>query len=441
MTVGETLLKITDFPFAYSMVVIIATSSNIDMQNGHLLILLSVAGAFGTFLTITDPLGRLFRFLLLGQIDKRIKQVKEKNQFLFSKLNYGKGAIHSRAISIEIDKLVGVSYFVILLLIYNTLIVYSAGFVESLVLKDKNGNTICDTSCVRTMGDIFSFGAVIPVVIIASRTWRDMKNNIETVAIYQLGISSEDSTRSTIENLSNAIEQNDWSTAKEWASIVEKEIQTKKGSKEILLKLTDVVYEPLYQECKTIEYAYNNTQKVKNFIPFSHIAWDKVKDEPMFLTLTDESIRKELESFYSIISEYNQLEAITRRSAEEIIRRKITEFYGGQIADVLFFVDTGGSRSAPSLWDCAIIGIHPAERLGSSTPVFIQVSSSHTGRTESRQNEEDFKFFNRFWEAVLHDIHDDLNISRRRELFDIIADRNNTVKNKLLDAIKFALKA
>ncbi|MGI0072742.1 MAG: hypothetical protein ACREA3_02885 [Nitrosotalea sp.] len=440
MTAGETLLKISDFPFAYSFIAIILGTVNLDFRNENVVMFVSAAGAFGTFLSITDPLGRLLKFWMKQDIDRFIKKsTMDSNSVV--KLESAKQGIETRAIGIEIDKFVSVGYFVIILLMYNTLFVYSETFTENLILKDRTGKIICDINCIRGPGDIISFIAVIIVIIVVTRNWKKLKKNVVTSGIHQIGISSKDVTRSTIENMSRAIEQNDWATAEKWGVVVEEEIQTQKGRKETNLKLVDAVYAPLYQEMSAIETASSNDQGVRSFIPFPHTAWDQVRLSTLFLTLTDEDFRNEIGSLYNLISEYNMLDNQVRVTAEQIIRNRTIDVYGPGDIQVYYFVRTPqGQISAPALWECLISGIHPSQRLGlSSVPQYIQVQFNNLGRSEDRRSQDDFNQFETFWGIVLEDANRNQEIVRKRNLFDEIIEKNAPLKTKVFDKIQHTL--
>ncbi len=441
MSSGETLLKITDFPFSYSSIAIILGIMNINFIPSHIVEFIGVAGAFGTFLSITDPLGRLLKFSMKQDIDKFIKKVRSDSGLVIT-LRSAKEGIETRAIGIEIDKFVSVGYFVIILLMYNTLFVYSATFSENLVLKDKDGKIICDFNCIRTYGNIISFLAIIVVIVIVTINWKKLKKNVITAGIHQIGISSTDVTRSTIENMTRAIEQNDWPTADKWGAVVEKEIETQKGNKDTLLKLADTIYQPLYQELYAMESAVIS-QHIKNFIPFPSTSWDQVRQNPLFLTFVDDELRKELGLFYEKILEYNSLDSITRSAAEQIIRHRINDVYESGDMEIFYFVRTPqGQISAPALWDCLLSETHPKERLGSpSIPQYIQVQSHSQNTSENRDTQSDFNQFDTLWSIIVRDSNNNKDILRRRNLFNEIIERNPSLKTKIFERIQYAFKA
>ncbi|MGI0023258.1 MAG: hypothetical protein ACRD9Q_10415, partial [Nitrososphaeraceae archaeon] len=66
MAIGETLLKITDYPFVYSLALIHLHFSGISPLSPDGIIFLAVAGFAGTVLTIIDPVGRGFKLYTIG---------------------------------------------------------------------------------------------------------------------------------------------------------------------------------------------------------------------------------------------------------------------------------------------------------------------------------------------------------------------------------------
>ena len=77
MAAGETLLKITDFPFSYSFMAIILSSIGSDFQGANLFIYLSVAGSLGTFFAIIDPVGKALRRLLRAGFNRSKKKTND----------------------------------------------------------------------------------------------------------------------------------------------------------------------------------------------------------------------------------------------------------------------------------------------------------------------------------------------------------------------------
>ena len=73
------------------------------------------------------------------------------------------------------------------------------------------------------------------VLVVGLLNARELRRQIEIAGIHQWGIGSEFVTPTTIDNMSKAIQQNDWKTAEEWSKLIENEIKTEKGKKDIEL--------------------------------------------------------------------------------------------------------------------------------------------------------------------------------------------------------------
>jgi len=64
MSAGETLLKITDIPFSYSLLDIIMGVMGVKFEGVNIALLIGTASVLGTFLAVTDPVGRLLKSIL-----------------------------------------------------------------------------------------------------------------------------------------------------------------------------------------------------------------------------------------------------------------------------------------------------------------------------------------------------------------------------------------
>lgn len=251
MTVGETLLKITDYPFAYSLTAILLATHGLDLFAENSLIFLGIAGSVGTVLTITDPLGRLLRWLMI-RIEKRMygflrnEDKKPKRLFnLITKINPKildelkiekkwhefESAFHTKSIELEKEKIVSSIYFLILILVTNIMILdYNAieNNSENIILEE-----ICEISCVKFYSTSILTGiSFILSVVIA---WNSSKifRRVRTVSTYLTTINHPFVMNSSTENLSRFIESGDWKTAEYWRDIVETEFLNEQGLIEV----------------------------------------------------------------------------------------------------------------------------------------------------------------------------------------------------------------
>jgi len=94
------------------------------------------------------------------------------------------------------------------------------------------------------------------------------------------------------------------------------------------------------------------------------------------------------------------------------------------------------------LWDCLLLSTHPNKRFGaSSTPLYVQVQSRSSGRSENRMTSDDFNQFETFWGMALNDVSKDLDLVKRRNLYDEIVAKNATLKTKVFEKIQQAFRA
>ena len=153
MTTGETLLKITDIPFSYSLLAIVMGVMGVRFEGVNLAILIGTAGVLGTFLAVTDPVGRL----LQSTLKRGIHQLSEKSELEDDvKWNFATSAIKTRAIGIEIDKFVSMFYLGLILLVFSSSVTYFPDFAENLQLYGDDKKIICDMGCAGILGVIFA---------------------------------------------------------------------------------------------------------------------------------------------------------------------------------------------------------------------------------------------------------------------------------------------
>ena len=95
MAVGETLLKFTDYPFAYSILGLFSGIIGFSLSENHL-VYLGIAGALGTFLTILDPIGWLIRDGAKSRIKLNQKSYLKPDEII--DVHYKMSAIKSKTI-------------------------------------------------------------------------------------------------------------------------------------------------------------------------------------------------------------------------------------------------------------------------------------------------------------------------------------------------------
>lgn len=436
MTSGETLLKITDIPFSYTLLAIILGVMGAAFEGERIIILVGTAGALGTFLSVTDPVGRLLKFWLRRGLDKNLKNEKNKENKL--RLDYAKLAVKTRAISYEMDKIVSISYLVIIFGVFSSAISNYPSFAEKLQLVGDGGNTICDTLCTQVLGDATAFIAMIFLAIVGARSWKELKSQAKTAGIHHLGISSEYVTSSTIENMSRAIEQNDWQTAKEWGSIVEKEIRIKKGKKDVIIQSVTDVYRPLYIENLQIETTSKEIIRTGNYQPIATAEWIRIKSTPEYLRI-DETTRNKIVKFYNLIKQYNDLHVRILPIAQKMLREQAPNVFGEKIRAVRYWVKSSTGESAPDLAHLLLYGKHPLEQYDPETnpiPVRLELESEDGTRVTSLTTKNQFEIFNEWWKRITKEIYDDSTVRNTKEVFQKITERTDELKRIFLKNIQ-----
>lgn len=235
MTVGDTLLKITDYPFAYSLVFILIGLAGYNLSDPRSLAFFALAGFAGTFLAIVDPFGKGIRLYFMSFSQNRFR--KAKNRQVVTEWNYFRSAFFTKSIEIEKDKLVSNIYFQISIIVFLLAVLLSNTFASRLSLE--NGvNTTCISCIQQTLTTVL---LSVFSIIFGMMIWNgyNMTKKAEIVATYLFCINSTKATRESIENISKFIDVGDWKTAEYWKNIVEDEYHNEEGlQKERNEKLT-----------------------------------------------------------------------------------------------------------------------------------------------------------------------------------------------------------
>ncbi|MGI0026332.1 MAG: hypothetical protein ACREAD_00630 [Nitrosopumilaceae archaeon] len=249
MTIGETLLKITDYPFTYSIAILALRFNNIHLYSQDAAVILAAAGFFGTVLAILDPFGKLFKYYLMDIAKNRFEMFNAPkgrhkiDLWLATKLNpklknYGKAmpidwsyfqsAFHTRSIELEKDKIVSMFYFFIIVFTIIILIVTTNTFETKYptILKD---NPICNVDCAYFWAKIVVESIALLVVTVAAWNGAKILNYVVIMSTYLFSISAQFVSKTSVENMSKFIESGDWKTAEYWKNIVENEYNKEEG--------------------------------------------------------------------------------------------------------------------------------------------------------------------------------------------------------------------
>lgn len=433
MSTGETLLKITDIPFSYSLLAIIMGVMGVDLEGKSVVLLVGAAGVLGTILSVTDPIGRLLKLTLKNGIN----QLRQKSRNAEDdKWYYAIKAIKTRSIGVEIDKFVSLFYLAIILLIFSSSITYFPSFSQNLQLYGDDGAVVCDDKCASSVGVIFAVIGLTFVGIVGQRAWKDLKNYTIIAGIHHIGISSEYVTPTTIENMSRSIEQNDWQTASEWGKIVEYEIKTEKGKKDFNLEAVREVYRPLFEESMQIQATAENILQNNVNTTFPSTAWNNVNTTTKNLLIKDKDVLEKINTLYKKIQEYNKNPPTLENQVNQIIQREATNFYGFPVNTVHYWFKQGTRGSAPGLWDCLRTGQHPTQRYNESYESrYIELDLPNNKRRELN-DENAINEFERLWKILLEKVNSEIDLTRLKNEALEIQKLNNELKPIFEEQIK-----
>jgi hypothetical protein len=144
VNVLSNLVKLADYPFAYSLVgqLLLINGHKIDWKNPDLTVLgplIPLIGILATTLSITDPFGNILRLVLRqGYAAYPAFRAVYRDPYRATSTDW---------ISYEIDKIVSIFYFLIILIL---ILIFSSNFVPKSLL----GNNLKRYEPVRKVGVI-----------------------------------------------------------------------------------------------------------------------------------------------------------------------------------------------------------------------------------------------------------------------------------------------
>ena len=218
MTAGETILKFTDYPFAYSIIGIISGMIGFSLGQNSL-IFLGLAGAIGTFLIIVDPLGEMLR----KNAERRIKKKNKMEKLDDLELQFKLSSLKSKSITYEMEKIISMFYFVIIIILFLIAVVAPTPFFDKLVILDNDKVPLCDEWCFKFSYLGLGLSALIIISEKGRQFWKELDNKVNIAADHMSMINDDNATQTSIESMTMAVEQNDW----ELASLPEEKL--KKG--------------------------------------------------------------------------------------------------------------------------------------------------------------------------------------------------------------------
>lgn len=239
----ESLLKLVEIPFVYSFIVLpfvintdfTPTSIFDPIFMPYILIL----GILGTFLAIFDPIGRASKVILkkynYGQIHgflsslERINQNKYSSQsfpsHVYDKLDesFTRHAVNTNSILLEINKIVGIFYFFVILLFFAAFSFYSpfvTFFMNMFTAMNFCNQCFFETQLLLIIP--LSIFTALTVLALIMEFFQVMKRT-RTVAIYLLSIYDNKATEDKVMKMLQFIENKQWELAEAWShSYIEK---------------------------------------------------------------------------------------------------------------------------------------------------------------------------------------------------------------------------
>lgn len=144
MVSGKGGLSIKDYPFAFSLAVLLfppllslSTSTDSTFPVGVLFSIVFIGGMLGSILTITNPFGNLLRYIYIWTTKSSTLPELRRNNLLNGIIDKSyDSAIRSPSISFESDKIVGMFYFVIILSAILYRLRYDDQFTNLLALSE-----------------------------------------------------------------------------------------------------------------------------------------------------------------------------------------------------------------------------------------------------------------------------------------------------------------
>lgn len=426
MTSGETLLKLTDYPFSYSIIGIISGIIGFGISDNYL-VFLGIAGAFGTFLTIIDPIGGLVRKNAENRIKKGLDHPKNTPQEL--EMEYKISALKSKSINFEIEKIIGLFYFISILTFFLIAILIPSPFAEKLVIKDSSGVTMMNEVYFKLIYSgltVIALGALISKV---NRFWKDLDGKIIIAGYHQIVINNDNATQTSVESMTRAVEQNDWGLAKIWKTKIENEIKYKKGKREIVIKAADFIFRPLHIESSEFVNQLKYRNETKQNMDFKTPQWDTIKQQSLQSIIEDPQLRCRIENFYKMMSDYNDLSNNLLREMNKIINKTFSEEFDKDISGVSFYLDELDSGNDIQLSSCALFEIHPMNfHSGQNTFGGYKLKTKLNNKI-SYSNHIDQSSFDATWGKILDDVKkNEMMIKIKKYLKDLDIENNKLMK-------------
>jgi len=415
MVAGETILKLTDFPFSYSIIGIILGVLGFGISDNYL-IFLGIAGAFGTFLAITDPIGWLVRKNAEDRINKGYDNKNNSTQNL--EKQYKISALRTKSINFEIEKIIGLFYFIIILVLFLAATMPPNSLLfEKLIISDSTGQLLCDVLCFK-MGYFGAGLAALAILVVkANRFWKNLDEKIMIAGFHQIAINNDNATQTSVESMTRSVEQNDWETAKLWRNKIKEEIKYKKGKREMIIKASDLVYSPLHHESTQFEANLKSIPWTRRYPSFDHKEWDKIKQYSYQSIIEDEDLRRRITSFYNLMFDYDQNTGSVGRIVADIINKHASQVLGLSIRRIDCDVVSSRGSGNVDLMGCALFDVHPLE-FYQDKGTLREFTITYT-KDNATQDEkfDDSDILDQIWKLVIDDVKQNKEVQKLQEMF------------------------
>ena len=424
MAVGETILKLTDYPFAYSILGLFSGVIGFSLSENNL-VYLGIAGALGTFLTIFDPVGWLIRDGAKSRIKLNKKAYLKPNEIIDS--HYKMSAIKSKSITYEIEKIIGTFYFIILIGFFIVSVAAPVPFIEQIMILDAEHNPICTEICFRICYSSLGIIAFGLLSIKAINFRKNLDEKIDIAGYHQIVINDDNATQTSVESMSRSIEQNDWEIASLWMTKIKEEIKYKKGKRELIIKSADLVFSPLHRESITFEQSVGSLNFSYRHPSFEHKEWDEITRNSYQSIIEDTDLRHRIDLFYNLALDYNKKIGPLGKIVTDIIYKYASDIFNkNQVFGIDYEIESSQGSGNVDLYGCALFNTHPLD--------FYRVRGILQNITirfrDGNENQDNFKYFDNvlfdeMWELVISEVNQNDEIVWFKQIFEELKTENS----------------
>lgn len=436
MTSGETILKLTDYPFSYSILGLVSGIIGFSLSENHL-VYLGISGALGTFLTILDPIGWLIRDGAQSRIKLDKKSHLEIDEII--DVQYKMSALKSKSINYEIDKIIGTFYFIILLAFFILAVSAPIPFVERLIIFDSEKIPICSELCFRVIYASLGIIALVTLSIKALQFKKNLDEKIDVAGYHQIAINDDNATQTSVESMTRAIEQNDWEIAKLWKGKIKEEIKYKKGKRELIIKSADTVYSPLHLESSKFK-IYLEGIMANRFTDFKTEQWNKIKQNSLQSIIEDTNFRHRIEEFYKKLDDYNFIVHRIYGELSKIINNNFSNAFNKNVQGVEFHIDTPNSGNTIHLHTYAMAELHPMELQSTSHKFGSFKLKIITGKQSSNLEYTELSLFDDVWKLVIEDVKKNNLLSKIKQYLNDLKIENDKLMKIYSEKIEMQWK-